>query len=68
MKKLLAVIGAIGVAAGVAAAPAQADPSLCWNGFVLNACVQADVPWWGWNHWDQKQNWGHWDHGHGHWK
>ena len=75
MKKILvtlaaAVLSAVFAFTGAPTASADDDPSLCWNGVFLEACVSTP----GWvdlNPWNN--NWGHgnnkhWNPGHGHWK
>ena len=76
MNKILVSLATLAMSAVFALAgsgQAQADPGLCWNGWLWTACVQG--PGWvdwnpGWNNWG---DWGngnnkHWNPGHGHWK
>ena len=75
MKKLLIALATLVMAAGITlggAAPAQANPGpgLCLNGWVWEACVEANVPNWGWGHgWNPGHGWNDWRHHgkHGKW-
>ncbi len=71
MNKILVTLAALAMSAVfafVGAPAASANPELCWNGFVLTACVQGPG-WVDWNPgWDGGWNNKHWNPGHGHWK
>jgi hypothetical protein len=75
MKKILVVLAALTMSAmfsfvGAPTASANNEPSLCWNGVFLEACVSG--PGWvdlnPWNNWNPGH--GPWDKHHGgkHWK
>lgn len=77
MNKILVTLAALAISAmfsfvGAPTASADDEPSLCWNGPVLEACVSGPG-WVNWNPWDNC-NPGHgcgdvWHHGkHGKWK
>ena len=72
MNKILVSLATLAMSAVFALAgsgQAQADPGLCWNGWLWTACVEG--PGWvdwnpGWDgHWNNNK---HWNPGHGHWK
>jgi hypothetical protein len=76
MKKIVVTLATLAASAGIALAgsgQAQADPGLCWNGWLWSACVQGPG-WVDWNPgWDGGCNPGHgcgdWRHGGKHgWK
>ena len=63
MKKILITLATLAVSAGIAlggSGEAQADPGLCWNGWIWEACIQGP----GWVDWNP---WGNWNPGHGPW-
>jgi len=71
MNKILVTLATLAMSAVFALAgsgQAQADPGLCWNGWIWSACVSGP----GWVDWNPWNNWGHgnnnWNPGHGHWK
>jgi hypothetical protein len=69
MKKILVTLATLAVSAGFALAgsgQAQADPGLCWNGWLWSACVEGP----GWVDWnpgwvDWNPGWGGCNPGHG---
>ncbi len=73
MNKILVTLATLAMSAVFALAgsgQAQADPGLCWNGWLWTACVQGPGwvdwnPWW-WDGGDGNNK--HWNPGHGHWK
>jgi hypothetical protein len=80
MKKMLVTLATLVVSAVFALAgssQAQADPDLCWNGWIWSACVSGpgwiDVPgpdWIDWNPWNNcnpGHGCGDWRHGGKHW-
>ena len=71
MNKILVSLATLAMSAVFALAgsgQAQADPGLCWNGWLWTACVEGPG-WVDWNPgWDGHWNNKHWNPGHGHWK
>ena len=66
MNKILVTLATLAMSAVFALAgsgQAQADPGLCWNGWLWSACVQGP----GWVDWNPGWDGGeHWNRGWGH--
>jgi hypothetical protein len=72
MNKILVTLATLAVSAVFALAgsgQAQADPGLCWNGWLWSACAQGPgwVDWNPWNNCNPGHGCGDWRHGGKHW-